>query len=158
MRKLSIALAMGVASAALAGCGSAPSPSPSPSPASSEAASPTTAQGLPGSTDSAAVESPAAQGVPGGVVPNSYACSAFMGMPPNGHMQPIPGFTIAADGSYTHQDGSTGTVAVENAMLLFHGGSLDGQAATFDAGAAGRGTVHLYNESRSRTVIDCEGG
>ncbi len=91
------------------------------------------------------------------LVPNSYACSAFIGTPPSGHMATMPGFTILANGSYRHQHGSTGTVTVSGGTLEFHGGALDGQAATYDGGATGRGTVHLYNEKRSRTVIDCDG-
>jgi hypothetical protein len=104
----------------------------------------------------AEVPPPAATGA-GAVVPGAYSCSAFMGVPPNGHLQPMPGFTVGSDGSYVHQDGVAGTLTVSGNVVEFHGGALDGQAATFDAGPAGRGTIHIYNESRSRTVIDCEG-
>jgi hypothetical protein len=92
------------------------------------------------------------------LVANSYHCTAFIGTPPNGHLATMPGFTILGNGGYRHQDGSVGSVSSAGGTLEFHGGSLDGQAATFDGGATGRGTVHLYNQSRSRTVIDCDGG
>ena len=93
----------------------------------------------------------------GGLVANSYYCTAFIGTPPNGHLATMPGLSILAGGRYRHQDGSIGTITTSGNTMVFHGGSLDGQAATFDAGATGRGTVHLYNASRSRTVIDCDG-
>ncbi len=91
------------------------------------------------------------------LVPNSYYCTAFIGSPPNGHLATMPGFSILTGGRYRHQDGSTGTATIAGSMLEFHGGSLDGQAATYNSGATGRGTIHLYNERRSRTVIDCDG-
>lgn len=91
------------------------------------------------------------------LVATSYYCTAFIGTPPNGRLATMPGFAILPGGRYRHQDGSTGTVTTAGGTLLFHGGALDGRAATYDAGASGRGTVHLYNDSRSRTVIDCDG-
>jgi hypothetical protein len=98
-----------------------------------------------------AAKAPAAR-----LVSNSYYCTAYIGTPPGGHMATMPGFTISGS-TYRHQNGSSGTVSVSGGTLEFHGGALDGQAATYDGGATGRGTVHLYNQSRSRTVIDCDG-
>jgi hypothetical protein len=91
------------------------------------------------------------------LVANSYNCTAFIGTPPNGRLATMPGFSILAGNRYRHGDGSTGTVTTSGASLTFHGGALDGQMATYDAGASGRGSVHLYNERRTRTVIDCDG-
>ena len=100
---------------------------------------------------------PAAGAPASRLVSNRYNCTVFIGTPPNGHMSATPGFTISGN-SYRHQDGSSGTVTTVGGRLEFHGGALDGQAATYDAGATGRGTVHIFNASRSRTVIDCDGG
>lgn len=69
----------------------------------------------------------------------------------------MPGLSILPGGRYRHQDGSGGTVTIASGAIEFQGGALDGRAATYDAGATGRGTLHLYNDSRSRTVIDCDG-
>ena len=92
------------------------------------------------------------------LVPNRYSCSIFIGVPPNGHMQASPGFTLSANGRYQDQNGGRGTYSVAAGILTFRGGRFDGQAATYDSGATGGGTVHIYNQSRSRTLIDCEGG
>lgn len=91
------------------------------------------------------------------LVANRYYCTAFIGTPPSGHLATMPGLSILAGGRYRHQDGSGGTVTIAGGAIEFHGGALDGRAATYDAGATGRGTLHLYNDSRSRTVIDCDG-
>lgn len=100
---------------------------------------------------------PPAEAVSARLVENSYYCTAFIGTTPNGRLATMPGFSILAGNRYRHGDGSTGTVTFSGAALTFHGGALDGQMATYDSGASGRGTVHLYNESRTRTVIDCDG-
>ena len=72
-------------------------------------------------------------------------------------MQNSPGFTINGDGSYTHEQGSTGRVTLgADGLVLFSGGALDGQAATYEIDGGGRPTIRLYNESRTRTVIDCQ--
>ena len=72
------------------------------------------------------------------LVPNSYNCAAFIGTPPNGYLSKTGGFTISGT-SYRYQDGTRGTVSMSGGVLKFHGGALDGQAATYDAGATGRG-------------------
>ena len=69
-------------------------------------------------------------------------------------LQTVPGFTIA-NGGYRHDDGSSGAAAFDSGRSLveFSGGSLNGQAALFEAGPPVR--LRIYNETRSRTVIDC---
>jgi len=100
---------------------------------------------------------PPAPGAASQLVASSYYCTAFIGTPPNGRLATMPGFSILPGNRYRHGDGSTGTVTTSGAALTFHGGALDGQMATYDAGASGRGAIHLYNERRTRTVIDCDG-
>jgi len=99
---------------------------------------------------------PAAAGG-GQLIATSYYCTAFIGTPPNGRLATMPGFSILAGNRYQHENGSSGTVTTAGGALTFHDGALDGQMATFEAGASGRGAVHLYNESRTRTLIDCDG-
>ncbi|MES2096287.1 MAG: hypothetical protein V4459_05975 [Pseudomonadota bacterium] len=86
-----------------------------------------------------------------------YSCVYFSGsVTGGGSLVSSPGFSIAGDGSYTHDDGTTGTVSMSGDTIEFHGGALDGQAAKYEDNA-GKGIARLYNEARSRTVIDCEG-
>lgn len=67
-------------------------------------------------------------------------------------LQTVPGFTLQAGDRYRHETGGTGRTGFDagTGVLEFTGGPLDGQAGKVD----GKG-VHLLNESRSRTVIDC---
>ena len=78
--------------------------------------------------------------------PGSYNCVFFS----NGMLQTVPGFTLTAAG-YRHQNGGGGTTRRLGNVIEFVGGPLNGQA-----GKVGPKTIHLYNESRSRTVIDCD--
>ena len=50
----------------------------------------------------------------------------------------------------TTQNG-TYTFDPAQSLITFHGGSMDGNAASYD----GR-VIHIYNEKRTRTVIDCD--
>lgn len=96
---------------------------------------------------------------PAAVKPKTYSCSAFVGIPPNGHMQPMPAITIKSGGVYVHATGnSRGDFTYDSAqsLILFKGGNLDGQAARYDESPTGAPTLHIYNERRSRTLIDCD--
>lgn len=81
----------------------------------------------------------------GSAQPGSYHCVFFT----NGMLQTVPGFTLTGNG-YRHQTGGGGTTRRSGSTIEFVGGPLNGQA-----GKVGPKTVHLYNPSRSRTVIDC---
>lgn len=78
--------------------------------------------------------------------PGSYHCVFFV----NGMLQTVPGFTLTGNG-YRHQNGGGGTTRRVGNTIEFIGGPLNGQA-----GKVGAKTIHLYNESRSRTVVDCD--
>lgn len=82
----------------------------------------------------------------------AYHCVFFID---GSGLQTVPGFSVSA-GSYRHDDGSSGTAAFDagRSMVEFSGGSLNGQAAVFEPGPPAR--LRLYNETRSRTVIDCD--
>lgn len=80
----------------------------------------------------------------------SYHCAFYIG---GTGLQTVPGFSISG-ASYTHEDGSSGTVAFDGSTAEFSGGSLNGQAAVFEPGTPAR--LRLYNEDRTRTVIDCD--
>ena len=87
-----------------------------------------------------------AQAAAGGAAQSgSYHCVFFT----NGMLQTVPGFTLTGNG-YRHQSGGGGTTRRSGSTIEFVGGPLNGQA-----GRVGPKTVHLYNHSRSRTVIDC---
>lgn len=75
----------------------------------------------------------------------SYHCVLFV----NGILQTVPGFTLTG-AAYRHQNGGGGTVRRSGNTIEFVGGPLNGQA-----GKVGNQTINIYNESRSRTVIDC---
>jgi hypothetical protein len=83
---------------------------------------------------------------PGVAKLGSYHCVFFI----NGMLQTVPGFTLQGGGRYTHQNGGGGTYRANAGVIEFSGGPLAGQA-----GKLGPNKVHLFNESRSRTVIDC---
>ena len=82
-----------------------------------------------------------------------YHCVFFL----NGALQTTPGFTIQSNGSYSHDGGSKGryTYDASKALLTFEGGILDKQAGLVEIKDE-RGIIRLYNERRSRTVIDCD--
>ena len=108
--------------------------------------------GTPAEAPPALIDGPAPAPNAGAISAGHYQCSIFVG-----HLQNSPGFTINGDGSYTHEQGSTGTVSLDGSgTILFSGGALDGQAAKYEIDGGGRPTIRLYNESRSRTVIDCQ--
>jgi hypothetical protein len=90
---------------------------------------------------------------PTNVAPGKYRCVFFI----NGALQNTPGFTIDADGSYTHDSGNKGkyTYNAAQSLIEFQGGSLDKQAGKVEA-KENRAVIRLYNERRSRTVIDCD--
>ena len=102
----------------------------------------------------AACGQPGPGGGGGGATPadGSYHCVFFID---GSGLQTVPGFSIAG-GGYRHDDGSTGTVAFDagRSLVEFSGGALNGQAALFEPGPPTR--LRIYNESRSRTVIDCD--
>jgi hypothetical protein len=85
----------------------------------------------------------------GTVIAKSYDCVFSI----DATLQTVPGFTIEAAGRYVDADGKNGTYTFDPAqsLITFHGGSMDGTAATYD----GR-VIHIYNEKRTRTVIDCD--
>ena len=91
-------------------------------------------------------------GAHGSVIAKSYACVFFIDSP-SSTLQTVPGFTIKAGGRYVDADGKNGTYAFDpaQALITFHGGSMDGNAARYD----GR-VIHIFNEKRTRTVIDCD--
>jgi hypothetical protein len=82
----------------------------------------------------------------------SYYCVFFID---GSGLQTVPGFSIAG-GSYRHEDGTGGTATFDagSSTVEFSGGALNGQAALFEPGPPTR--LRLYNETRSRTVIDCD--
>lgn len=80
----------------------------------------------------------------------SYHCVFFID---GTGLQTVPGFSISG-GSYSHEDGSSGTVGFDGSTAEFSGGSLNGQGAVFEPGEPAR--LRIYNEDRSRTVIDCD--
>ena len=86
---------------------------------------------------------------PAQVKPGPYHCVFFI----NGSLTTTPGFTIQSGGTYRHQDGNIGKFTYDpgQAMIVFQGGSLDGQAGLVEPEV-----IRIYNERRSRTVIDCD--
>ena len=113
--------------------------------------------GLPAPTGPAATATPEStgnkpagkDGAHGSVIAKSYQCVIFI----DSILQKVPGFTIKAGGKYMDAEGKNGTYTFDPAqsLITFHGGSMDGNAARYD----GR-IIHIYNEKRTRTVIDCD--
>lgn len=89
--------------------------------------------------------------VPATVSPGKYHCVFFT----SGALQTTPGFTISVDGTYQHDSGSKGRYTYNKGLLEFQGGSLDKQAGKVEVNEKSA-IVRLYNERRSRTVIDCD--
>ncbi len=87
-----------------------------------------------------------------------YHCTSFVGpVTGGGHLVAIPGFTVVEDGTYVHQHGSRGRLTRgADGTATFQGGALSGQFAKYES-SGGHAVLRIYNESRSRTVIDCEG-
>jgi hypothetical protein len=90
---------------------------------------------------------------PATVQPGKYHCVFFI----NGTLTTTPGFTIQKDGVYIHDSGDKGryTYTAAEGLLLFQGGSLDKQAGLVELNDK-NGIVRIYNERRSRTVMDCD--
>ena len=88
----------------------------------------------------------AANGPNTGVTPGRYHCTFFA----NGSLTTVPGFTVAGS-TYRHDNGESGTLRVAAGVVEFVGGALAGQAGKVEPGI-----IRLFNERRSRTVIDCE--
>ncbi len=110
------------------------------------------AANTPAEAPAAITDGPAPATVGAAISPGHYQCTIFVG-----YLQNSPGFTINSDGSYSHEQGSVGRVTLDaTGLVLFSGGALDGQAAKYEIDGGGRPTIRLYNESRSRTVIDCQ--
>ena len=77
-----------------------------------------------------------------------YHCVYFVG---GAGLMTSPGFTLQPGGRYRHDNGGGGTYAVKGDTLEFGGGPLDRQAGKVEPAV-----VRLWNERRSRTVIDCD--
>jgi hypothetical protein len=90
---------------------------------------------------------------PATVQQGKYRCVFFI----NGSLTTTPGFTIQKDGVYVHDSGEKGryTYAAPEGLLTFQGGSLDKQAGLVERNDK-NGIVRIYNERRSRTVMDCD--
>ena len=86
--------------------------------------------------------------------PGTYHCVFSI----NGQLQTVPGFTIKAGGKYRHEQDQTDgsfTYAAADKEIDFTGGALDKQGGVVQ-NHDGLGVISLYNEKRSRTVIDCD--
>jgi hypothetical protein len=83
------------------------------------------------------------------VTVKSYHCVFYID---GSGLQTVPGFSIKSGKVYQDTDGKNGTYTFDPALslIIFHGGSMDGTVAMYD------GKIHLYNEKRTRTVIDCD--
>lgn len=86
---------------------------------------------------------------PGGdlpIKPGRYHCTFFA----QGSLTTVPGFTVQGT-SYRHDNGGSGALRYDGGVVEFVGGALAGQAGKVEPGI-----IRLFNERRSRTVIDCE--
>jgi hypothetical protein len=88
------------------------------------------------------------------VAPGRYHCVFFIG---GQGLQTTPGFTIHSGGTYRHDGGTSGRFAFDagRSVMTFQGGALDGQAGLVETKGS-IAYIRLYNERRSRTVIDCD--
>ena len=93
-----------------------------------------------------AAPSAVATGGGAGVKAGHYHCTFFA----QGSLTTVPGFTVTGS-SYRHDNGGGGSVRYDGGMVEFVGGALAGQAGKVEPGI-----IRLFNERRSRTVIDCE--
>ena len=80
------------------------------------------------------------------IKPGRYHCTFFA----QGTLTTVPGFTVQGT-SYRHDNGGSGTLRYDSGVVEFVGGALAGQAGKLEPGI-----IRLFNERRSRTVIDCE--
>jgi hypothetical protein len=115
-----------------AGVSSIPLASLTGSPAPSGAA----AAATPGGTGNKPAGKDSAHGT---VTAKSYDCVFSI----DAALQTVPGFTIKAGGRYVDADGKSGTYTFDPAqsLITFHGGSMDGNAASYDGKV-----IHIYNE------------
>ena len=90
---------------------------------------------------------------PSAVALGKYHCVFFI----SGQLQTVPGFTILADGKYQHDGGGKGTFSYDSnqAVITFQGAGLDKQAGLVE-NKDKQAIIRIYNERRSRTVIDCD--
>lgn len=90
---------------------------------------------------------------PASVVPGKYHCVFFI----NNSLTTTPGFTIQNGGVYLHDNGGKGhyTYKAGEALIEFNDGPLEKQAGRVGVNEK-TGTINLYNERRSRTVMDCD--
>ena len=79
-------------------------------------------------------------------LPGSEHCVCFAG----GLLQTVPGFTLTP-GGYRHQNGGGGKIRLAGNVIEFVGGPLNGQAGKVEPRI-----IRLFNEKRTRTVIDCD--
>ena len=84
----------------------------------------------------------------GAIKPGHYHCTFFA----NRTLTTVPGFTVKGS-TYVHDNGGSGTLnhSIDKNLAEFVGGPLAGQAGKVEPGV-----IRLFNERRSRTVIDCE--
>ena len=85
-------------------------------------------------------------GTSSGIKAGRYHCTFFA----QGSLTTVPGFTITGM-TYRHDTGGSGSLRVASGVVEFVGGALAGQAGKVEPGI-----IRLFNERRSRTVIDCE--
>jgi len=108
----------------------------------------------PGQTTSFATAAARGQGsgspaaAAGSIKPGHYHCTFFAQQT----LTTVPGFTVRGS-TYVHDNGGSGTIQYSAAtgVAEFVGGALAGQAGKVEPGV-----IRLFNERRSRTVIDCE--
>jgi hypothetical protein len=83
------------------------------------------------------------------VKPGKYHCVFYIS---GQGLQTVPGFTIQPGGTYLDTNGKKGNYAFDAAksIITFSGAAMDGNLAKYD------GKIRIYNERRSRTVIDCD--
>jgi hypothetical protein len=84
---------------------------------------------------------------PVGPTTGSYHCVFYIG---GQGLQTVPGFTLTP-GAYRHQNGGGGKTRFAKGVIEFVGGPLNGQAGKVEPRI-----VRLFNEKRTRTVIDCD--
>lgn len=97
----------------------------------------------------AKVQTRSGEVVPGGdarITPGHYHCTFFAQQT----LTTVPGFTVNGT-SYRHDNGGSGSLRYAGGVVEFVGGALAGQAGKVEPGI-----IRLFNERRSRTVIDCE--
>ena len=83
----------------------------------------------------------------------------FVGPLRGGHLADAAPFSVAGGGAtYVDRNGARGTLTLgADGTAEFHGGAYDRQAAKYEPSSGGHAVLRIYNQARSRTVIDCEG-